>query len=89
VKKQVDFETWGAYFGISGAMLLAVAIPASKWGWVLFLVSNLFWLLFAVRFRFRKLAKQTVVFTASSVLGIVNSFFPGNPVQSWIQSTLS
>lgn len=86
--KQIDFETWGAYFGISGAMLLAVAIPASKWGWVLFLASNLFWLLFALRFGYKKLANQTIVFTASSLLGILNSFWPGNPVQIWIQHTL-
>lgn len=59
-----------------------------EWGWVLFLLSNLFWLLFSLRYGYRKLRNQTVVFTASSVLGITNSFWPGNPVQVWIQSAI-
>lgn len=89
MKKQIDLESWGAYFGIAGATLLAVAIPASKWGWVLFLLSNLFWFQFAVRSGYRKLTIQTVVFTLSSLLGLANSFWPGNAVQHWIQTIVS
>ena len=81
-------ESWGAYFGIAGAVMLATALPAARWGWVLFLGSNFAWLLFAFLFGYRKLLVQTAVFTLTSVLGIANSFFPGNPVQASIQSLL-
>lgn len=82
-------ESWGALFGISGALLLALAVPSySKWGWVLFLASNGAWLMFAAAYGYRKLLVQTAVFTLTSVLGIANSFFPGNSVQTSIQSLL-
>lgn len=55
---------------------------------MLFLGSNLAWLLFAFLFRYRKLLVQTAVFTLTSLLGIANSFFPGNPLQASIQGLL-
>lgn len=64
----LDAEVGGAYFGIAGALVLALAVPASKWGWLLFLGSNVCWLTFAYRQRFRKLYWQTVVYTGSSLL---------------------
>lgn len=85
-KPPPDFESWGAAFGIMGATLLAVALPASKWGWVLFLASNLCWLGFAAALGYRKLALQTGVYTATSLLGILNAFVPGNPVQRSLQA---
>lgn len=84
MRPRVDVEALGAYFGMSGAMILALAVPQSRWGWVLFLGSNLCWLVFSHRLGFRKLFLQTVVYTASSLLGILNSFVPGNPVQAWL-----
>lgn len=81
---QASFEAWGANFGIAGALLLALALPVSHWGWVLFLGSNACWLVFALRLGYRRLARQTVVFTATSLLGIANGFAPGNPVQVWL-----
>jgi len=75
-------ESWGAAFGIAGALLLALALPGSRWGWVLFLLSNAAWLTFALALRYRRLAIQTCVFSATSLLGIANTFFPGNPLQS-------
>lgn len=74
-------ESWGANFGIAGALLLALALPASKWGWVLFLASNVGWLVFALAHGYRKLLVQTCVFASTSLLGIANTFFPGNAVQ--------
>ncbi|MBI2770524.1 MAG: hypothetical protein HYX47_12935 [Burkholderiales bacterium] len=85
----VDVESAGATFGIAGAMLLALAIPQSRWAWCLLLGSNLCWLVFAHRHKYRKLLRQTLVFTASSLLGILNSFLPGNPVQAWLTALLS
>lgn len=82
-------ESLGAFFGISGALLLALAVPGySNWGWVLFLGSNRAWLLFAATYGYRKLLVQTAVFTLTSLLGIANSFFPGNLVQDSIQALL-
>lgn len=82
-------EQLGADISIAGALLLALSIPASRWGWVLFLCANGFWLAFALRLRYAGLIRQTLVFCATSVLGIMNSFWPGNPVQVWLQATLS
>jgi len=78
-------ETWGASLGIAGALLLALALPQSRWGWVLFLGSNVAWLLFAGVLGHRKLFVQTCVFSLSSLLGIANAFFPGNPLQVAMQ----
>lgn len=75
-------ETWGAGLGIAGALLLALSLPQSRWGWVLFLGSNVAWLVFSGAFGHRKLFLQTTVFTATSLLGIANNFFPGNPLQT-------
>ena len=82
-------ESWGSYFGIAGALLLALSVPGySQWGWVLFLGSNFAWLVFAAIFSYRKLLVQTSVFALTSLLGIANSFFPGNIIQASIQGLL-
>ena len=84
--RKLDAEASGAYFGITGALILALALPVSKWGWVLFLGSNVSWLVFSIQYRYRKLLWQTVAFTASSLLGILNAFWPHNAVQLAITS---
>lgn len=81
-------ESWGANFGVIGALLLSTAVPASKWGWVLFLGSNAAWLVFALALRYRKLLLQTCVFTLSSIFGIANTFYPGNAVQEAVRHLL-
>jgi hypothetical protein len=86
---KIDVETAGANFGIAGSLLLALAIPASKWGWCLFLASNCFWLVFAYRMKFNKLLVQTIVFACTSALGILNSFWPDNVVQASITKLFS
>lgn len=87
--RKIDAEFAGANFGIAGSLLLALAIPASRWGWCLFLASNFFWLVFALRGKFKKLFAQTVVFACTSVLGILNSFWPGNAVQAFISGLMN
>lgn len=82
-------ESWASTFGIAGALVLAAAIPQSKWGWVFFAASNCGWAVFALIFRYRKLLVQTCVFTFSSALGIANTFWPGNAFQSWLTAALS
>lgn len=81
---RLDYETLGASCGVGGALWLALALPSSRWGWVLFLGSNCFWLLFALHRGYRKLAWQTLVFSFTSLLGIANGFYPGNGFQVWV-----
>lgn len=84
-----DWEAIGAYFGIAGAFILAAAVPASKWGWLLFLGSNCAWIVFSLVQGFRKMLWQQAAFTLTSLLGIANAFFPGNPIQAAITRALS
>lgn len=88
-KPLLDEEGLGSFFGVSGALILALALPVSKWGWVLFLASNFCWLAFAYRQRFRKLFIQTIVFAGTSVLGILNAWWPGNAVQAFLSGMLA
>jgi hypothetical protein len=81
-------EAWGANFGILGALLLALALPESRWGWVLFLCSNAAWLVFSIALGYKKLLLQTAIFTLSSLIGIANTFYPGNAFQAALQHTV-
>lgn len=65
-------EVGGALNGTAGAWLLAFNCKGSKFGWVLFLLSNLFWLTFAVLLNRHWMLLQTVSFTLSSTLGVWN-----------------
>lgn len=70
-----DPEVWGAYTGIPGALLLAMNNGFSKYGWALFLVSNISWIVFAVRGKYTKLLYQQIAFLATTLLGLWNLFF--------------
>jgi hypothetical protein len=67
-------EWIGTALGVSGALLLALNAPASKYGWVLFLGSNLAWIAFSAIQRHRGLLVQQLVFTGTSLLGIARYF---------------
>lgn len=82
-------ESLGAFFGITGSLLLALGVPISRYGWLAFLMSNLAWIIFALLFRFRKLLVQSLFFTVTTLVGILNSFVPGNPLQLAIMRMLS
>ena len=75
MKPPADIEAWGAYTGIPGAFLLALNNQFSHFGWLLFLASNVAWILFALRGKFKKLLLQQVAFLATTLLGIWNTFF--------------
>lgn len=64
-------EWVGSILGLAGAFLLAFNNSISGWGFVAFLLSNLCWIVFAVRQRAWGLLTMQAGFTASSVLGIV------------------
>lgn len=62
--------------GLLGAWL--IALPAgselAKYGWLLYLISNIGWLTFAVYHKHRWLFLQTLGFLGSTSLGIINHF---------------
>ncbi len=62
----------GSLNGMAGSWLLAFNCKGSKFGWILFLISNVFWLAFAYMLGFEWLLLQTASFTASSALGVWN-----------------
>lgn len=69
--KGAVFSQWaGAAAGIVGTLLLAVPGPASKWGFVFYLASNLFWMRFGVATKTPGLIVQNAAYTVSSLLGI-------------------
>jgi len=63
-------EWLGCIFGVLGALLLALNNRAAGWGWVAFLVSNVFWLIFGLVTGTRGLVAMQLVFSATSMLGI-------------------
>jgi hypothetical protein len=71
-------DLYGFLFGVSGAALLALNRPGlSRWGFVLFLASNVAWIAFALEETQRWLLLQTLVFTMTSIIGIWQWFRPG------------
>lgn len=68
-------EWVGAGFGVTGAALLAMNIPISGWGFVSFLISNGFWIVWSISEKAEGLRFQQVAFTATSLLGIGNWLF--------------
>jgi membrane protein implicated in regulation of membrane protease activity len=67
----MKFFSWmGTAFGIAGALLVALNVPISGWGFVLFLVSSLSWLTVALSRSDRPLALINAAFTLCNLLGI-------------------
>jgi len=71
MEQQKIIEWSGSLMGLVGAFLLALNTQISGWGFVAFLVSNLFWIAFALRQKAWGLLTMQAGFTASSVLGIL------------------
>jgi len=65
-----SFLEWaGSLLGISGALLLALNLRISGWGWALFLVSNFCWIAFALERELMGLLSMQLVFMATSLIG--------------------
>ena len=65
------FLKWlGTATGIAGATVIALNLPISGWGFVLFLVSSVSWTVAGLRMRERSLAFLQAAFTAINLLGI-------------------
>lgn len=71
-------EWVGAGFGVTGAALLALHIPISGFGFVAFLVSNIFWVAWSVSQEADGLRFQQIAFTCTSLVGTYNWLF-GSP----------
>lgn len=69
------FEWLGSLTGIGGATFLALNMPWSGWGFVLFMFSNLFWASFSILRGYYGLLLMQVGFTFTSILGIYRWFF--------------
>jgi len=66
----ITFDLIAAICGVAGALLLAWNGRHAAWGWVLFLASNLGWIIHALATDQQPLLWQTLVFTATSLVGI-------------------
>jgi len=65
------FVEWGGtLFGMLGAAMLALRFRYSKYGWVAFMISNVFWIAFGLLFTFKGFTTQQVFFVFTSGLGI-------------------
>lgn len=65
-------ELLGGSTGILGALLLAWRGRLAAWAWVLWIVSSLAWIVFAIRIRIGSvsLLAQQSVFAAINILGV-------------------
>lgn len=71
---QVLCEWLGASLGLVGAYFLATHGQYADWGFVFFLTSNLFFILFAIKGKHYGLLIMQLGFTYTSLLGIYNGF---------------
>lgn len=65
-------EIGGAINGVAGAWMLAIRFRYSSYGWIAYLLSNMFWLVFAISIDRKWLLIQTICFTGSSLVGVWN-----------------
>lgn len=72
----IDILQWlGCITGIAGALLLALNTNKSGWGFVLFLTSNMFWLLFGILTNAPGIVVMQLAFTITSSIGIYRWLF--------------
>lgn len=55
--------------GIVGALMLALNMPWSGYGWLAFLASNVAWIAYAVIAKVRSILIMQAVFTVTSCIG--------------------
>jgi hypothetical protein len=68
------FEWAGCVFGLIGAGLLALNIPASRYGWFGFALANAALILYAWQVQAFGLLVQQIGFSLTSALGIYRAF---------------
>lgn len=60
----------GTVTGVLGALVLALHIPVSGWGWVLFLISSVSWTVAGMALRDMSLVVLQGAFVAVDLLGV-------------------
>lgn len=84
------YECFGSISGVAGAWLLALKFRYSKFGWIAYLISNLFLIGFDIAMGRHWLIFKDSAFTLSSLVGIWNYVicdrFPSLPAFSlnWV-----
>jgi drug/metabolite transporter (DMT)-like permease len=67
----ISLAKWaGTAFGVAGATLIALNLPISGWGFILFLVSSASWTVAGVMMREHSLILLNAAFTVINVIGI-------------------
>ena len=64
------FKWFGTVAGIAGAVLLALNVAASGWGFVAFLASSVSWTIAAISMREPSLVLLSIAYTGINLLGI-------------------
>jgi hypothetical protein len=67
-------EWTGAILGMLGSLMLALNVSISGYGFIVFLTSNVCWLVFGIRNRAWGLVTMQIGFTMTSMTGIYNWF---------------
>jgi hypothetical protein len=65
----------GTAFGIVGAIIVALNLSFSGWGFVLFLISSFAWCIAGIKMKEASLVLLQGTFTAINLLGIYRWFF--------------
>jgi hypothetical protein len=60
----------GTFTGVLGALMLALNIPLSGWGWVLFLISSLAWTLAGAVMKDMSLVVLQFAFVVVDLIGV-------------------
>ncbi len=63
-------EWTGSLVGASGALLLALNLPVSGYAWLLMLVSNGAWIVYAIANRIGSILFMQFIYTITSLVGI-------------------
>lgn len=69
VLKKAHLEWGGAATGVTGALLLSLNNSVSGYGWLAYLLSNAFWIVFGIRIQAWGMVSMQVVYTMISLFG--------------------
>lgn len=67
-------QWFGCAFGVTGSLVLASRTTRSGWGFILFLISNVFWIAYGIEIGARGLLVMQVFFSITSLIGIYRWF---------------
>lgn len=74
----------GCVTGICGSALLALNNRFSGWGFVLFLISNIFWIAFSLITSTNGLLTMQIFYMVTSIVGVIRWLKPSNSIRTFI-----